>query len=337
MTVLVTGASGFLGGHLVDLLAARGDRVRILVRPGEDTTRLARTDVEICSGDLVDRSSLEAAVDGIDRVLHCAARTGPWGDVAQYNKINVWGVQTLLETAMAAGVERFVHVSSVTVHGTDIQGCADETMPLRGGSDPYSKTKERAERLLQWMITRRGAPVTIVRPGLIYGPGDHNSFARFARLIEQRRLPIVGSGHNHLPLIYVTDVARGVLLAAEAARAIGRTYLLVNDEPVTQLDYFGAIAGELGVAPPHRHVPYRVALSLGATAEAAGHLVRLQRPPPATRFGMRQIGGENRFLIGRARNELGFSPNVELAKGVRESITWYRKQRDHRGAPAPWK
>ena len=327
MKVLVTGAGGFVGGHLVDLLLERGEPVRILARPGEDITRLAQAGVEVCRGDLTDRPSLEAAIDGVDRVLHCAARTGPWGPEAEYELVNVRGPKILVEAAMAAGVRRIVHISSVTVHGVDVHGTADETAPLRGGADPYSRTKVAGERLLQQLIRDKGAPVTIVRPGLVYGPRDTNSFGRFARLVEQGKMVIIGSGNNHLPLIYVRDVARGILLASEADQAVGRAYLLVNDEPVTQRDYFNAIARELGVPPPSQHIPYRLALALGATAEMVGHLTRMKQPPPLMRFGLKQIGGENRFVVSRARCELGFSPQVNLADGVRQGIAWYRATR----------
>ena len=119
---------------------------------------------------------------------------------------------------MVAGVRRFVHVSSITVHGVDIHGSADEITPLRGGSDPYSKTKVAGEYALQQMIEDSNAPVTIVRPGLIYGPRDTNSFGRFAGMIEQGKMPIIGSGRNHLPLIYVKDVAQGISWQAKLSR-----------------------------------------------------------------------------------------------------------------------
>jgi 2-alkyl-3-oxoalkanoate reductase len=324
MTILVTGAGGFLGGHLVDLLLERGESVRILARPDEDITRLAQTEVKVYRGDLTDYASLEAAMDGVKRVLHCAARTGPWGPEMEYKQVNVLGPKNLVQAAMAAGVQRIVHVSSITVHGVDIRGSADEEAALRGGVDPYSRTKVAGELVLQQLIQDKNVPVTIVRPGLIYGPRDANSFARFARLVQQGQMPIIGSGHNHLPLIYVTDVARGILLASEAEQALGRAYLLVNDEPVTQRDYFTAIATELGVAPPKLHIPYRLALGLGATAELIGQVTRRQQPPPLMRFGLMQVGGENRFVISRARNELGFSPQINLTEGVRQAIAWYR-------------
>lgn len=327
MKVLVTGATGFIGSHLLDTLVERGDEVRILARCGEDVKRLAQAGVKVYCGDLTDRPSVEAAVDGVERVLHCAARTGPWGSQVEYEIANVHGLKTLVEAAMAADVRRIVHVSSITVHGLDVGGTADETAPLRGGYDPYSRSKVAGEQLLQQLIRDKGVPVSIVRPGLVYGSRDTNSFGRFARLVEQGKMVIIGSGNNHLPLIYVRDVVQGILLASEADQAIGRAYLLVDDEPVTQRDYFNAIARELGVPPPRRHIPYRLALALSATAEAVGHLTRMKQPPPLMRFGLKQIAGENRFMIDRARSELGFVPQVSLAEGVREGIVWYRATR----------
>jgi nucleoside-diphosphate-sugar epimerase len=325
--VLVTGATGFVGSHLLDLLVERGDKVRILVRPSEDVKGLALTDVEVYRGDLADRTSLEVAVDGIDRVLHCAARTGPWGPQAEYEIANVQGLKTLIDASLAAGVQRIVHVSSITVHGVDVQGTADETAPLCGGADPYSRSKVAGEQLLQRMIRDKGAPLTIVRPGLIYGPRDAGSFGRFATLIEQSKMVVMGRGNNHLPLIYVTDVVQGILLASVADHAIGREYILVNDEPVTQCDYLNAIASELGVPPPRRHIPYRLALSIGGIAEMTGHLLHWKQAPPVTRFGVGMLGGDNRFTINRARSELGFTPQVCLAEGVRKGIAWYRATR----------
>jgi nucleoside-diphosphate-sugar epimerase len=239
----------------------------------------------------------------------------------------------LLDAALDAGIQCFVHVSSIIVHGNDVGGSADETAPFRVEPNPYSRSKVAGERLLERMIREQGAPVTIVRPGLIYGPRDAASFGRFARMIRQRRMIIVGSGNNHLPLIYVRDAAQGVLLASNTNRAIGRSYLLINDEPVTQTDYLSAIAAELGVQPPKRRLPYQLALALGGTMETAARFINAQQPPPVTRFGLQLLGGENRFNISRAREELGFSPQVMLAEGVKRSVAWYLTK-DTLAAPA---
>jgi len=324
MTVLVTGAAGFLGSHVIDVLLARGERPRALVRPGDRVSLPTGSGIVICRADIGDRAAVAAAMEGVDRVLHCAARTGPWGPPQAYQQTNVRALETLVLAALAAGVTRIVHVSSITVHGNDVRGAADEDAPLREEPNPYSRSKVAGERLLERMIAREGAPVTIVRPGWIYGPRDTASFARFARMVEQGRMITIGSGKNHLPLIYVRDAAEGILLASEAGAAEGRCYLLVNDEPVTQRDFIAAIAAGLGAPAPARRIPYQPAVMLGAVAEGVGRLTRRSQPPPVMRYGVRLLGGENRFSIDRARHELGFSPRIAMAEGVRRSIEWYR-------------
>jgi nucleoside-diphosphate-sugar epimerase len=323
MTLLVTGATGFLGSHLTDLLLARGERPRVLVR-ADSVGALAEADVDVHTADICDRAALEEALSGVHCVLHCAARTGPWGPAAEYERTNVRALEALVRTALAAGVRRFVHVSSITVHGNDVGGEADESAPLRAEANPYSRSKVAGERLLERMIRDEGAPVTIMRPGWIYGPRDTASFARVAGMIEKGRMIILGSGRNHLPLIYAGDAAQGILLASEAGQAVGRSYLLVNDEPVTQRDFVGAIAAELAVPTPTRRIPYELGVMLGTVGETVGRVTRREQPPPVMRYGIRLLGGENRFNISRARRELGFSPRVGLAEGVRRSVEWYR-------------
>jgi nucleoside-diphosphate-sugar epimerase len=326
VTVLVTGAAGFVGGHVTDVLQSLGERPRAFVHPTDNTERLERAGVEIYRGDVADCTALQRAATGVDRILHCAARIGPWGQSAEYERTNVRALETLVRAASAAGVKRVVHLSSVTVHGNDLRGSGDESAPLREEPNPYSRSKVEGERLLERLIREEGARVTVVRPGWIYGPRDEASFARLARRIEQGKMMIVGTGENHLPLIYVRDVARGVVLASEAAEAEGRCYVLVNDEPVTQRDFITAIAEALGTPAPKRRIPYALALSIGAAAERAGRVVHSRTPPPVMRYGMQMLGGENRFSIARARSELGFAPLVDLAEGVRRSVDWYRAE-----------
>jgi 2-alkyl-3-oxoalkanoate reductase len=328
MTVLVTGAGGFLGSHVIDLLVEEGERPRALVRSGTDAAVLAEAGLEVHCCHLGNGAVIDHALRGVDSVLHCAARTGPWGPDEEYERVNVRGLETLVRAALAAGARRFVHVSSITVHGNDVRGRADEDSPLKVEPNPYSRSKFAGERLLARMIREERAPVTIVRPGWIYGPRDRSSFARVARRVEQGKMITLGCGANHLPLIYVRDVAEGILLAGESPQAEGRSYLLVNDEPVTQRDFLGALAAELGAPPPARRVPYELGLMLGALAEAKGRLARSQEPPPVTRYGVQLLGGENQFVIDRARRELGFSPKVRLAEGVRRSVEWYRTVTD---------
>ena len=324
MTVLVTGAAGFLGGHVIDALLEQGHRPRALIHPRDEAGRLEATGVDVRRGDVGAAGSLSAALKGVEVVVHCAARTGPWGRERDYMQTNVRALELLVEAAYAAGVQRIVHVSSITVHGNDVHGWADEQAPFCEEPNPYSRSKVAGERLLERMIGL-GAPVTIVRPGWIYGPRDLASTARIVRMLETKRMLVIGSGDNHLPLIYVRDVANGALLAARAPGTIGRAYLLVNDEAVTQQEFLTALARELDVPPPTRRIPYELVLCAGAISESLGRFARARRPPPVMRYGLQLLGGENRFAISRARAELGFSPSVSLREGVRRTVDWYRE------------
>lgn len=327
MTILVTGAGGFLGGHVIDLLIARGERPRALLLPDEPLPGPSAAVLDVHRGDVRDPWRLRSALRGVDCVVHCAAKTGPWGSYDEYASINVRAVEDLVRAAMSAGVRRVVHVSSVTVHGNDVGGDANEDTPFKEEPNPYSASKVAAERLLREMIDREGAPVTIVRPGWIYGPRDSASFGRVAARIEGRHMFLLGRGLNHLPLIYVRDAARGVLLAAEAVHAVGRTYVLVNPEPVTQRAYLATIAAQLGVPAPTKRVNYRLALTAAAQIEVLTRLGLLRAPPPVMRFGIQLLGGENRFSIERAQRELGFTPCVSMSDGVARSVRWYRAAR----------
>lgn len=324
MTYLVTGANGLLGSHIVDALVEGGERTKALIRPGEDATRLDAAGAQVCVSDVRDVDGMRAAISGAEYVIHCAARTGPWGDEQDYHATNVQALENLVELAVAGGVRRVVHVSSVTVHGNDVGGEADESAPFRVEPNPYSRSKVAGERLLRNLIEKESAPVTIVRPGWIYGPRDAASFGRFAGLIERGQMTIIGAGDNRLPLVYVADVARGAILAAATDSAAGRAYLLVNDEPVTERRFLAAIADEMGVAPPTRRIPYRLALIAGTVAEFQARARRSSSPPPITRYGVQLLGGDNRFSIDRARRELGFVPQVSMKDGVTRAVEWYR-------------
>jgi nucleoside-diphosphate-sugar epimerase len=324
---LVTGAAGLLGGYTVEQLLARGEEVKALVLPGDDAAWLERAGARVHRGDVRDRASLQPALEGVRRVYHCAARTGPWGREADYQAANVAGTINVVEAAIEAGAERIVHVSSITVHGNDVEGVADEASPIKVEPNPYSRTKVAAERAVEELIRRRGAPVAIVRPGWIYGARDRASFGRLVESVRRGRMPIIGSGRNRLPLIHAADAAQGLILAGGAACAAGRAYLLVSGEPVTQRAYLCQIAHELGVPEPRLRLPYRLAVAMGALAEAAGHALRLEQAPPLTRYGVQLLGGDNAFSPERARRELCLAPAVSMVEGVATGVAWYLESR----------
>ena len=331
MKVLVTGAAGFLGGHLVDMLLERGDEVRAMVRPVENATRLkSLAGIEVVHGDLTDAHSLRSAVKDMQRVYNVAARTGPWGLEKDYNAVNVWGVADLISAAMDAGVQRIVHTSSITVYGHHLHGIVTEDHPFSAEDNPYSRTKIASEKLITDMVKERGAPVVIVRPAWIYGPRDNASFGRFVSLVDNGKGFIIGSGTNVVPVVYVRDVAQGLIKAGDAGDSVvGRAYTLADDRRVTQSEYLNMIADFLEVPHIARHYPYSALFSAGRVAELLWQALgrRKSSPPPVTTYGITLLGGNQEFSIDRARRELGYEPQYDYIRGLSEGVKWYLDQK----------
>lgn len=327
MKVLVTGAAGFLGGHLVDMLLERGDEVRAMVRPVEDSSRLGTLEgVEVVNGDMTKPETLKRAVQGVQRVYNVAAKTGPWGLEDVYRAINVRGLADLISASIDAGVQRIVHTSSITVYGHHLHGIISEDQPFHAEDNPYSRTKIAGEKLIANLVKDRGAPVVIVRPAWIYGPRDTASFGRFVSMVESGKGFLIGSGKNIVPVVYVRDVAQGLIKAGDADDSVvGQAYTIADDRRVTQAEYLNTIADFLQVSPVSRRVPYFALYNGGRAAELTWQVLgrRKSAPPPVTTYGITLLGGNQEFSIEKARRELGYEPQFDVIRGVSEGVKWY--------------
>lgn len=330
--ILVTGGNGFVGRHVVCALRERGDSVRVLALPGEDAGALAARGIAVFRGDVRLPETLVAPMRGVDSVLHLAAMMDVWRPFEDYHAVNVTGTENVCRTALAAGVRRLVHMSSSSVYGMALGRPTDERFELRPFRDPYPQTKAAGDRLVQRMIVADRLPAVIVRPDQIFGPGDHLHFGRMADRLRAGKSVIVGKGDNALPLVYLDDVVQGLLLALDLDRAVGETYNIGNDRPLSQAQLLHAIAREVGANPPRLHLPYRALYAAGYVAERLAALTPSPRRPPVTRLGVAFTGTDNRYAIDKARRELGYAPRVDLVEGVRITARWYLTAEDGRAA-----
>jgi nucleoside-diphosphate-sugar epimerase len=331
MELLITGGNGLLGRHLVAALQDRGDAVRVLVLPAEDSSWLDRRGLAVHRGDVRRPETLAVLTRGVDAVLHLAGMMGVWRPLDDYQAVNVTGTENVCRAALGAGA-RVVHVSSWTVYGMALGEPARESFPLRPFREPYAITKAAGDLVVQRMIADDGLAAVIIRPGTFFGPGDRLHFGRIADRLRAGRGIIVGPGDNALPLVYVTDVVQGILLALDHERAAGQAYNITNDRPLTQKQLMHAIARELGTGPPRLHVPYHALYAAGYAAERLAKVTRSSRRPPVTRLGVAFFGTDNRYSIDKARRELGYAPRVALREGIRLTANWYR-QGDWCGTP----
>jgi nucleoside-diphosphate-sugar epimerase len=320
--IALTGATGYTGSRLVSRLLARGDEVRALARPGSRRPQPEGPGLTWVEGDLGDAALLGGLVEGTDAVIHVAAvyRTAGHPD-SYYRDVNVEGTRRLLEAACAAGVGRFVHTSTVGVHGHVESPPADEASPFAPG-DIYQETKAEAERLALAFHRERGLPVAVVRPAAIYGPGETRLLKLF-RAIARRRYALVGSGRALYHPVYIDDLLQGYLLALERPQAVGEAFIVGGPRYVSQAELARMIARHTGGGMLPLRVPAAPLRWVAAAVEAVCVPLRLE--PPLHRRRVEFWTKSRAFSIEKARRVLGYAPQVDLDDGIARTCAWYRQ------------
>lgn len=319
---LLTGATGFLGGYLARRLAAEGRRLRALVRVGTDLKRIPSQVSDVVWGSIDEPDALERAVAGVDVVFHAAARVGGGGTRQLFQTDNVVATELLLGAAARAGVRRLVHVSSAGIYGSDsARGVITEETPLDPGIQQrgaYAWSKAEADRRVRDFALRSRFDAVVVRPGILYGRGATPFFARLhlpLPLGSGRRL-IVGSRSALLPLSYVENACEAIALSAIRGSA-GRAYNVI-DGLVTQGEYLDALqAAGLEMVPPAFLSPgWLMPTALGCEILSRA----IKRQLPLSRYRLRRATESLRYDTTAAREELGWTPRIDLAEGLRRTI-----------------
>jgi nucleoside-diphosphate-sugar epimerase len=312
--VLATGASGFLGRAVVRALQQAGHDVRTLQRRPSGVAG-----AEDHLGSVTDPDATAAAVEGVDAVVHMAAKVSLAGDPAEFHAVNVEGTRTLLDAATAAGVTRIVHVSSPSVAhaGHALQGVGAEPADPAGARGEYARTKAEAELLA---LGRAGdaASLVVIRPHLVWGPGDTQLIARVLDRARRGRLPLLNGGTALIDSTYIDNAASGIAAAlARVDDVSGRAYVLTNGEPRPVGDLLAGICRASGVRPPRFSVPARVAVAAGALVERVWAVRPGQDEPPMTRFLAEQLSTAHWFDQTEIRRDLHWTPAVSIDEGLR--------------------
>lgn len=321
--ILVTGGTGFTGSHLCKRLIERGYSVRALVRDKSRGDDLARWGVELVVGDLRNRRSLAKATQGIDTVYHIAASFRP-ENISRRDlwEINVEGTRNLLEVSIAADVGRFVHCSTVGVHGNIKNPPASEETPYQP-EDSYQASKAEGERVVLQHAIKSGPDIVVFRPAGIYGPGDVR-FLKLFKAIKKRRFVMLGSGQVLYQLIYIDDLIEGILLCGTKEEAVGQVFILTGQAPITLNCLVQEIANTVHVQVPRGHFPVMPVYLAGFACELFFKPLGIQ--PPIYRRRVDFFRKDRAFSIEKAKNKLGFQPKVELKFGLQKTTAWYKEQ-----------
>lgn len=314
----VTGAAGFLGGHTVARLRREGVAVRALVhRAGQEVEA-----EEVLVGDVRDRAVAARLVEGCDAVFHTAAmfRTEGAAD-REFFATNVEGTRVVAAAAAAAGVGRFLHVSTVGVHGATVDGPADEDAPA-APMDAYQQSKWQGEAVVA-ETGRQGLAATIVRPVGIHGPGD-TRFLKLFRALARRRFVMIGPGTHRYHMTAVADVVDGMLAAATNARAEGRRYILCGPEAVTMNELVGRVAEAVGAPPPRLRLPLAPLEALAPVVQRFGRAIGVEPPLYPRRL---EFFRDPRWFSGaRAEAELGWCAATPLEQSLAQTAADYRRR-----------
>jgi len=327
--VLITGASGFIGGHVARRLAREGRTVRCLVRASSDTSSLRELDIELVIGDLQDARSLHEAAAGCSHVLHCAALVSDWATKQEIAAANVAGTRRLLIASAGAGVQRFVHLSTTDVYGHPGAAEVAETQPpARRFRNWYAQTKLEAEREVRRAQDESALETVILRPATIYGPGSQDVVGEIATAIQARHMLLIGGGRAVAGLCYVENLADAALLALDHDAAAGAVFNVSDGLAVTWRQFAGDLAAGLDSPPVRFSLPYPLASAIGFTLEHGYRALRrstgLTAPPLLSRQAVQVLGIDQAFSSAKAKELLGWSPRVDYAGGLAATLDWLR-------------
>ena len=320
MKVVVTGATGFVGGALVRALLAEGHAVVGVKRPSSTPSTLRHPNLTWTAADVTNPVTLRDLFDGADWLIHAAGMLGQAGvPESDYLKLHEQGTNNVLIEAGKANVPRVLYVSSPGVLGPIIGPPADETAPL-APSNPYERSKAAAEMVAQ-VHAKAGLPVIIARPEFIYGPTDLHVLGLFKAVRYGRFFTIDGGQYTCHPT-YIDDAVAGMLLALRNGRS-GEIYHITGPKPVTFRELGQTIAAALDVPPPKLNLPRWFAWLGAATLEIGLGLIKKQ--PPLSRTGVAFFSEDRCFSWQKAHDELGYTPQFDLERGVAETVAWYQE------------
>ncbi len=317
-TAFVTGGSGFIGGALLRRLADERWRVLALTRSERAAGRVRRLGAEPVQGDLDDPASIRAGAEGCDVAFHAAAAVLEWGPREEFVRGNVTGTENALRGCREARVRRFVHIGTeaALMVGQPLVN-VDETAPLRPDSKAhYSATKALAEQAVR-RANYGGFDTVVIRPRLVWGPGDSTVLPGLVEAVERGRFSWIGGGHHLTDTTHVDNVVEGLLLGAERGRP-GEAYFVTDGEPIEFRKFVTALLATRGITPGDRNTPPLVARTAAATIEALWGVLRRESPPPVTRLAVWLSSLECTIDISNAREELGYAPVKTREEGLAE-------------------
>lgn len=320
MKSLVTGASGFIGRHLVKRLSEKGVKTRAFIRRTSNIQSLKDLkNVEICFGDITDYSSIEKAAVGCQIVYHIAALVNDWGDYQSFHRVNYLGTRNVIRASIKAEIKRFIYTSTIDVLDMDGKKVVQDDHPYSHSLGPYSKSKAEAEILVR--KSNQKIPSVIIRPPAVYGPEDPQCTMRTLKLAERNLVFLVNRGKNIFPHLYIDNLIDVLILASQKNSAKSEIFNITDGVQTTAREFFNHLNRIVNGREIRLSVPYSLAWGLTFLMETFAKLTGI--PPLISWTALKFLSLKCQFDISKARDMLGYNPRFSLEEGMKRVGTWW--------------
>lgn len=325
MKNLITGATGFIGSHIAERLAKEGEEVVALVRKTSNLNFLKTLGVKFAYGDINDPASLKEAMKGVDVVYHSAALADEWISPKEAYRVNVEGTKNLLDAARDAKIKRFIFVSSLAVLGMRDHHGTPADSPYHKSGDSYIDTKIDSEKMAMEYYKNYGLPVTVVRPGFVFGPRDNKLIPRLSERLGKKQFMFVGSGKNKINAVYIENLTDAIILAARNDKAVGQIYNVTNDSGMTLEGLVLKIVDIWRFETPKKHIPKALAYLVCHVLTAFARLTKAKEPPYITKTRIKFLSLNLDFDIAKTKRDLGYNPRFSIEEGLKRTKEWIEK------------
>lgn len=322
--VLITGANGFIGSHLVEKFLKEGHKVFGLVRPTSDLSLINDMEVSLKYGDITDYSSIEKALYDTDIVVHNAGLASDWGSLELFRKINLSGTMNVAEAAAKSGVNRIVYMSTTAIHGFN-HSCPQSENDKKNPVFNYGVSKLEAENWIMNFGDKNRIEVTSIRPGNVFGPRDHTFIEKYMKALVSGKIAYVNRGLSLTCPTYVENLVHGVLLASIHKSAPGNAFIITDGLQINWKQFTEAIADEMHLPHPKLTIPFRLSLFIAWLSEGLYKLAAASNAPLLTKYRVYNGGTDYHFSIQKAKDILGYEPVTGLKEAIGKTVLWFQE------------
>jgi len=319
MKTLITGAAGYIAGNITKRMVEKNKPIKVFVRETEDLRLLKKLNIEMCFGALQDKKSIEKAMNGVDRIIHCAAYVSDWGNKKDFYEANVLGVKNMVEEAIKTKkIKKFTHISTTDVYGSPSIP-VDENAPLIDNGPHYPHTKIQGEHVVWEAYRTHALPITIIRPGTVIGPGKNIIITELIHYLKKGIL-FIDDGKLDAGLVFIDNLVEGIINATFQENTTGQAYNMLDNYQVTFRKFIQDIAAGLHISYKSYNVSFSTAYKIACALEYFYLLLPRRFKPPLTREAVFIMGRPQNHSTEKAKKDILYQSTIRYEECIKRIL-----------------